>query len=54
LEAKRDAVVRFSVSVGVSPGLTVGQMQHRHMIQRNEMNYLKRHWKWDDLAVVMD
>lgn len=54
LEAKRDAVVRFSVSVGVSPGLTVGQMQHRRMIQRNEMNYLKRHWKWDDLAVVMD
>jgi len=54
LEPKRDAVVRFSVSVGVSPGLTVGQMQHRDIIQRNAMNYLKRHWKWDDLAVVMD
>jgi Zn-dependent peptidase ImmA (M78 family)/plasmid maintenance system antidote protein VapI len=54
LESERDAVIRFSVSVGVSPGLTVGQMQHRDMIRRNEMNYLKRHWKWDDLAAVID
>ena len=29
LDADRDLVIRFSVSVGVSPGLTVGQMQHR-------------------------
>ena len=54
LDVNRDAVIRFSVSVGVSPGLTVGQMQHRGMIQRDEMNYLKRHWKWNDLAAVMD
>lgn len=54
LEARKDAVVRFSVSVGISPGLIVGQMQHRHMIRRNEMNYLKRHWKWDDLASLLD
>lgn len=54
LATNRDAVVRFSVSVGVSPGLTVGQMQHRELIRRNEMNYLKRHWKWDDLVAVMD
>ena len=31
LRPDRDAVIRFSVSVGVSPGLTVGQMQHREM-----------------------
>jgi Zn-dependent peptidase ImmA (M78 family)/plasmid maintenance system antidote protein VapI len=54
LEATRDSVVRFSVSVGVAPGLTVGQMQHRRLIPRNEMNYLKRHWKWDEVAAVMD
>lgn len=54
LEAERDAVIRFSVSVGVSPGLTVGQMQYCDMIRRNQMNYLKRYWKWDDLAAVMD
>jgi HTH-type transcriptional regulator/antitoxin HigA len=54
LEASTDSVVRFSVSVGVSPGLTVGQMQHRHMIRTDQMNYLKRHWKWEDLATVMD
>ena len=54
LEPETDAVIRFSVSVGVSPGLTVGQMQHREMIRRNEMNFLKRHWKWHDLETVMD
>lgn len=54
LEAEKDSVVRFSVSVGVSPGLTVGQMQHRQMIEPHQMNYLKRHWRWADLAVVID
>lgn len=54
LAAEKDSVVRFSVSVGVAPGLTVGQMQHRDMIRRSEMNYLKRHWKWADLTVAMD
>jgi Zn-dependent peptidase ImmA (M78 family)/plasmid maintenance system antidote protein VapI len=54
LHAAKDAVVRFSVSAGVSPGLTVGQMQHRRMIRPNQMNYLKRHWRWDDLADLFD
>jgi Zn-dependent peptidase ImmA (M78 family) len=54
LGANRDAVVRFGVTVGVSAGLVVGQMQHRRMIPADQMNYLKRHWSWDDLAQVMD
>lgn len=47
-------VTRFSVSVGVSPGLTVGQMQHRDMIEPHQLNYLKRRWQWDQLAEIMD
>lgn len=54
LDASRDSVLRFSVSVGVAPGLTVGQMQHREMIRRDQMNYLKRHWKWEDLDPILD
>lgn len=54
LAADKSSVLRFSVSVGVAPGLTVGQMQHHQMIRRDQMNFLKRRWKWDDLEVVMD
>lgn len=54
LQAEKDTVVRFSVSTGIAPGLTVGQMQHRRMIRPDQMNYLKRHWRWDDLAILFD
>lgn len=50
LPATKEAVLRFSVSTGIAPGLTVGQMQHRRMIRPNQMNFLKRHWRWDELA----
>lgn len=54
LQAAKDAVVRFSVSAGVAPGLTVGQMQNRRMIRSDQMNYLKRYWRWEDLAILFD
>jgi Zn-dependent peptidase ImmA (M78 family)/plasmid maintenance system antidote protein VapI len=54
LSTAREAVLRFSVSVGIAPGLTVGQMQHRQMIRRDQMNFLKRHWKWEDLDPILD
>lgn len=54
LPADRTKMIRFSGKAGVSVGLLVGQMQHRKMIRPDQMNYLKRHWKWDDLAEVMD
>ncbi len=54
LPADKTKMIRFSGKAGVSVGLLVGQMQHRKMIRPDQMNYLKRHWKWDDLAEVMD
>lgn len=54
LGTTRDAILRFSVSVGVAPGLTVGQMQHRQMLRPDQMNFLKRHWKWEDLNPILD
>jgi HTH-type transcriptional regulator / antitoxin HigA len=47
------AIIRFSVSVGVSPGLTVGQMQHRKIIGHNRLNHLKRRWTWEEIEPAL-
>ena len=52
LTADRDSVIRFSVSVDIAPGLTVGQMQHRRLIGYNQLNSLKRHWRWEELRLA--
>jgi plasmid maintenance system antidote protein VapI len=49
LPADREAIIRFSVSIGVSPGLIVGQMQHHQLIGHQNLNSLKRHWKWNEI-----
>jgi HTH-type transcriptional regulator/antitoxin HigA len=54
LEAAREEVIRFSVKIGVSPGLIVGQMQYREMIRQDQLNYLKRRWNWDQLEELLD
>lgn len=54
LGSTKDSVLRFSVKVGISAGLTVGQMQHLDMIRRDQLNYLKRHWKWDHIQPLLD
>lgn len=53
LPTSREAVLRFSVSIGVAPGLTVGQMQRRGMIKHKSLNYLKRFWTWADVAAAI-
>lgn len=52
LQFDRDSIIRFSVSVGVAPGLIVGQMQHRGMIGYDRMNSLKRRWTWADIGLA--
>lgn len=54
LVPNREQVLRFSVRTGVSPGLIVGQMQHHQLIEQNQLNYLKRRWKWDQLDELVD
>jgi Zn-dependent peptidase ImmA (M78 family)/plasmid maintenance system antidote protein VapI len=49
LKPDRDSIMRFAVSVGVSPGLIVGQMQHEGRIDFRRMSNLKRHWTWDEI-----
>ena len=50
LEADYRSVMRFSVSISVSPGLIVGQLQHHGRIGYRRLNNLKRHWTWDDIT----
>ncbi len=42
-------VMRFAVSIGISPGIVVGQMQHRRMIGPHQLNFLKRRYRWDEI-----
>jgi HTH-type transcriptional regulator/antitoxin HigA len=46
-------VIRFAVSVGVSPGIVVGQMQHRKLIGPHQLNNLKRRYDWDEIRAAV-
>lgn len=49
LKPRRDNIIRFAYSVGVSPGIVVGQLQHHKVINRNQMNFLKRRFDWQQI-----
>lgn len=53
LQARTNAIVRFAHSIGVSPGVVVGQMQHRQLITAQQMNGLKRRYSWGRIAAVV-
>lgn len=48
LRADGIKVMRFAKTVGVSPGIVVGQLQHRGVLRRNQLNNLKRRYRWVD------
>ncbi len=54
LEPKAEKVMRFAVKMGVSSGLIVGQMQHQNAADHDQLNYLKRRWKWAQLEPLLD
>jgi HTH-type transcriptional regulator / antitoxin HigA len=39
-------LVRLARRIGISPGILVGQLQHRGKIKRNHFNGLKRRYTW--------
>jgi HTH-type transcriptional regulator / antitoxin HigA len=41
-------IIRFAVRVGVSPGIIVGQLEHRKRVNHGYLSYLKRRFKWAD------
>lgn len=40
-------IIRFSNKVGISPGILVGQLQKLGILRYNQLNNLKRKFKWD-------
>lgn len=53
LRPRMDPIVRFAVSVGVSPGIVVGQMQHLGLIGREQLNFLKRRFAWTEIQAAL-
>jgi plasmid maintenance system antidote protein VapI len=53
LRPRMDPIVRFAFSVGVSPGIVVGQMQHLGLIGREQLNFLKRRYDWAAIQAAL-
>lgn len=41
-------IMRFAKHLSISPGIVVGQLQHRGLVRRNKLNYLKKRYSWAD------
>jgi HTH-type transcriptional regulator / antitoxin HigA len=52
LPPRREQIIRFAFSVGVSAGVVVGQLQHYRVIKPNQMNFLKRRFDWQQLSAA--
>jgi len=48
LGANTRTVMRFAKSIGIAPGIVVGQMQHRKLLTFAQLNNLKQRYKWAD------
>lgn len=49
LRIRMKDIVRFAVSIGISPGIVVGQLQHQQLIGPGHLNHLKRRYDWSDI-----
>jgi len=41
-------ILRFAIHAGISPGIVVGQLQHKKLFKYNQMNRLKKQYQWVD------
>lgn len=48
LGGSRFPIIEFAKKIGVAPGLVVGQLQHEGIIGFNQMQRLKRRFRWVD------
>lgn len=44
-----DSIRRFAVSLGVAPGLILGQLQHRGIVDPGALRRLRRIWTWEQI-----
>lgn len=49
LNPNDEAIRRFAVSLGVAPGLILGQLQHRGIVAHGALRKLRRNWTWDQI-----
>lgn len=50
LRGNKRNIISFAMKAGVSPGIVVGQMQHRGIIDHKYLNSFKRRYDWNDIA----
>ncbi|UQR63395.1 ImmA/IrrE family metallo-endopeptidase [Bradyrhizobium sp. C-145] len=53
LKPKTEQVIKFAFSLGVSPGVVVGQLQHNRIIKPSQLNFLKRRFTWDQISAAL-
>lgn len=53
LRARRDPVLRFAASLGIPPGIVVGQAQHRKIFAHRQLQYLKRRFDLADFEAAL-
>ena len=46
------AVIKFAGSIGIAPGIVVGQLQHRGKLRPADLNKLKRRYAWDESSAI--
>tara|TARA_R110002072_G_scaffold273000_2_gene433275 strand:+ start:2034 stop:3122 length:1089 start_codon:yes stop_codon:yes gene_type:complete len=42
------SIIAFAKKIGIAPGLVVGQLQHAGVLRYNQMQHLKRRYRWID------
>lgn len=52
LRTSHTDVIRFARSIGVSPGIVVGQLQFFDLLSKRHLNRLKRRYEWRDGTLV--
>lgn len=40
------SIMRFARNLSISPGIVVGQLQHRGLVPRHKLNFLKKRYSW--------
>lgn len=42
------SIMRFARDLSISPGIVVGQLQHRKLVAQDKLNFLKKRYAWCD------
>ena len=53
LGGRSQQVLRFAASIGISPGIVVGQMQYQELLGPANLNFIKRRYTWQDIEAAL-